>query len=872
MSEIHSSQRRQLSMRDSSVTQIHAEVPLAQAIGATDDQATVISSRPLGSSSDSPPLLPPLEVGKLLEGEQLGQFELRQFVGGGGMGVVFRGWDTTLNREVAVKVLSRDQSTDEESLRRFRNEAQSAARLDHPNIARVYGMGEDRGVNYIIFEFIEGVNLRDLVDRHGPLPLDEAIDYTLQVAEALDHASQRDVIHRDIKPSNVLITAEGNAKVVDMGLARLHQVEQTNDDLTASGVTLGTFDYISPEQARDPRSADVRSDLYSLGCSLYFMLVGQPPFPNGTVLQKLLQHQGDAPPDPRKLRHDLPAELIKLVSRLLAKAPAQRHQSPAELIGDLSGLRNRLFRQQQAAGTQWSIPKPRVPAILRRHAPWALPLLVLLATSLALDLYWTSADRAADLMPVQQSDREPASIPSLPPRTTVVVPDRAATKRGAVAPKTAPISDSSEADRTTPVAADKPRRATPGGSGDLPGATKGDGVSAAVTSNTKAGLLIVGDADGGATHPTLEEAIRSAASGDVIELRFDGVRDTSPIKLDHKKLTIRAAENFAPTIHFVQKAAGQGGSRQSMCDIDGGNLTLMHLAIEFDVPTDAPGVEWVLFNLRNVELLRLERCSITVGNPWNALNDASQTVVAAANHADAESTPESATAKSVSARQPINIELQNCIVRGEAMLARIGGGSSARVVCDNSLIAIADRVLDVTAPAVNSLSARFEFEARHLTLDTAGGLLSVNFASGNAENLAVDLRIADSILRSATGTALIQLHGLHAAEAGAAGITWSGNRNFYEGIDIFWDQQGGPAGANQLRFADWKSFWGPARESLPQQDAVVWDLPIARDRRASESVPADFKLSTSTANNPARDASSDGLDAGCLLQLLPSLP
>ena len=264
---------------------------------------------PLSDIGDDGPLLKPLEVGKMLEGERLGQFVLERYVGGGGMGVVFKALDTTLNREVAVKVLAHSQSHDEETLRRFKNEAQSAARLDHENIARVYYVGEDRGVHYIVFEFIEGVNIRDLVQQQGPLSLADAISYTLQVAEALAHASQRDVIHRDIKPSNVLITPEGRAKLVDMGLARLHQVEHPDNDLTASGVTLGTFDYISPEQARDPRSADVRSDLYSLGCSFYFMLTGRPPFPEGTVLQKLLQHQSEDPDDPRQFRPDLPNEI-----------------------------------------------------------------------------------------------------------------------------------------------------------------------------------------------------------------------------------------------------------------------------------------------------------------------------------------------------------------------------------------------------------------------------------------------------------------------------------------------------------------------------------------------------------------------------------
>jgi serine/threonine-protein kinase len=194
-------------------------------------------------------------------GQLLDHFELEALVGRGGMGTVYRARDTRLGRTVAVKVLSSDSGCDEELLARFKNEAQSAARLEHENVARVFHVGECGGVHYIVYEFIEGTNIRDLVDTEGPLPISDAVNYTLQIAETLAHAFERDVVHRDIKPSNIIVTASGQAKLVDLGLARLHQVEQSGDDLTASGVTLGTFDYISPEQAGDPRSADVRSDL-----------------------------------------------------------------------------------------------------------------------------------------------------------------------------------------------------------------------------------------------------------------------------------------------------------------------------------------------------------------------------------------------------------------------------------------------------------------------------------------------------------------------------------------------------------------------------------------------------------------------------------
>ena len=236
-------------------------------VSPCEDQPTVITRRPPLSTPSGQDALNPFEKWGLQPGDRLGHFNLVELVGGGGMGRVYRALDTRLARTVALKVLSPDQAADGNTLLRFQNEAQSAARLDHPNIARVYYVGEDRGIPFIVFEFIEGVNIRDLVAKRGPLPLGETVSYMLQVTAGLAHAASRNVVHRDIKPSNILITPQGTAKLIDLGLARLQRFEGPGDDLTASGVTLGTFDYISPEQARDPRAADVRSDVYSLGCT-----------------------------------------------------------------------------------------------------------------------------------------------------------------------------------------------------------------------------------------------------------------------------------------------------------------------------------------------------------------------------------------------------------------------------------------------------------------------------------------------------------------------------------------------------------------------------------------------------------------------------
>jgi serine/threonine protein kinase len=364
------------------------------------DELTVISRRPPVHSARSDITLGPRELGQTLVGRNLAHFQLIEFVGGGGMGAVFRASDTMLNRTVAVKVLSRDQGRDEETVKRFQNEAQSAARLDHENIARVYYVGEDDGWYFIVFEFIEGKNLRELVGEQGPLPVDQALQVILQISEALEHSATREVVHRDIKPSNVLLMPTGKAKLVDMGLARLRPLKSRDEDLTASGVTLGTFDYISPEQARDPRTADVRSDIYSLGCTWYYMLTGQPPFPEGTVLQKLLSHSSEAAPDPRRLRPDLPQELIPVMHKMLAKRPSDRYDLPADLISDLLMLAERLGLSTTTRGEAiWVTPRPTLWNRLQFHLPWVVPITVLLLMAMFWDPAWLDGSPTHSLSP-----------------------------------------------------------------------------------------------------------------------------------------------------------------------------------------------------------------------------------------------------------------------------------------------------------------------------------------------------------------------------------------------------------------------------------------------------------------------------------------
>jgi serine/threonine-protein kinase len=394
---------------------------------AHDDQPTIITNRPpiLVDSQVSDSAYRILQ-GTIMPGDMLGHFELVEYVGGGGMGRVFRAIDTSLARPVALKVLAPDQAADEETLLRFRNEAQSAARLDHENIARVHYVGEDHGLHYIVFEYIEGLNIRNLVEQKGPLAIPEAVGYTFQVAEALAHAAARDVVHRDIKPSNILITPDGRIKLIDMGLARLRRLSASDPDLTASGVTLGTFDYISPEQARDPRLADARSDIYSLGCTFFYMLAGRPPFPEGTVLQKLLQHQGDKPPDIREFRPELPDEASRILDKMLAKDPRNRYQQPDDLVRDLLVLAEQVgARTNRADGKAFSGTGP-IASLVYRHIPWIVPLVALVAIVAVLHVFWSAPAVEQDPWETPESAQRPWVKQPPAPRVEPPAPPEAA--------------------------------------------------------------------------------------------------------------------------------------------------------------------------------------------------------------------------------------------------------------------------------------------------------------------------------------------------------------------------------------------------------------------------------------------------------------
>lgn len=266
-----------------------------------------------------------------------GRYRIEREVGAGGMGTVYRAIDSQLNRVVALKILPKDKARNELLVKRFKSEGKAAAALRHENLVCVFDNGEIDGSLYIAMEFVDGIDGQDLVLRDGPLSVERSLNIIKQVAQGLQHAFQHHIVHRDIKPSNLLIDAQEHVKLADFGLARsLDEEEETN--ITRAGTTVGTVDYMPPEQARNSKDADFRSDIYALGATWYFLLIGKPPFPEGDVLNKLNQHANDPPPDPRKVNPEIPVGVVDVIHKMLAKSQKDRYQTPNELLDDLARL------------------------------------------------------------------------------------------------------------------------------------------------------------------------------------------------------------------------------------------------------------------------------------------------------------------------------------------------------------------------------------------------------------------------------------------------------------------------------------------------------------------------------------------------------
>ena len=262
-----------------------------------------------------------------------GRYEVLERIGAGGMAIVYKAKDLLLNRVVTIKVLRDQFVTDEDFIRRFRREAQSAASLSHPNIVSVYDVGKDGDTEYIVMEYVEGRNLKEIIREYAPLSTDQSINLGRQITEAIQNAHEHHIIHRDIKPHNILVTADGHAKVTDFGIARA----VSSATVTHTGDIIGSVHYLSPEQAKGLQSNE-QSDIYSLGIILYELITGKVPYDGETPITIALKHLQEQPILPSKINPRIEKEFESVIMRAIAKSPEQRYLSAKDLLEDLKHI------------------------------------------------------------------------------------------------------------------------------------------------------------------------------------------------------------------------------------------------------------------------------------------------------------------------------------------------------------------------------------------------------------------------------------------------------------------------------------------------------------------------------------------------------
>ena len=311
-------------------------------------------------------------VGQVLSG----RYELEELVGTGGMSGVYRAHDRLLARKVALKVLHAHYGDDEAHVERFRREARAVATLSHPNIVAVIDRGVHEGRQFIVFEYVDGENLKRLIEREGPLPVSTALELAIQIARGLSFAHGQGLVHRDVKPQNVLLNGEGAAKVTDFGIARSLDVQH---GMTQTGTVLGTSDYIAPEQAQG-RHVDEHSDIYSLGVVLYELLTTKVPFPGENFVAVAMRHINEPPPSVRDQRPDVPLRVDAALQTAMAKDPADRFPTMDAFCHELEACLSELSFDED--GTQIIAPPPVARRQRPRLSPW--PVLSLLVALLAI--------------------------------------------------------------------------------------------------------------------------------------------------------------------------------------------------------------------------------------------------------------------------------------------------------------------------------------------------------------------------------------------------------------------------------------------------------------------------------------------------------
>ena len=803
-----------------------SEPPVSASAAEEMAEAQTVIRGSSRAPADSPrPDRTPVAVTRVLLGQRLNHFLLEDLIGGGGMGAVFRARDEQLDRTVAIKVIP-FVGDDADLKRRFRNEAQSAAKLDHPCIARVFEVGNQDDWHYIVFEYVRGINIRDKVARDGVFSIDDAVYTTCQIGEAIQHAADRGIVHRDIKPSNILIGEGDQIKLVDMGLARSDNLE-VSEDMTASGVTLGTFDYISPEQARDPREADARSDIYSLGCTLYYMLTGRPPFPGGTMLQKLLSHGNSPPPDARLLRSEVSDDLMAVIRKMLAKLPEDRYQNAADLIADLREIANREGLQRTQAVAVPVLAEPSLALVwLRTHAPWMIAA-VLLGGSAAW-LQWSSrGSREAFRIDVPEVETTvarsaaasgtagPAETPPAPVEESAAGPEAAGEPVGSASseaggeisatgddPATDPPSGpermvptpdqqadvddgtaTGDADAATPstgtaAAGDTFNPESAGGDG-----SGGDGASDAIETIRVVGTDgPIGASDAGAgvaVTRTLTEALELARQRGTRRIEIGvPVLKSGPVVLRQDDISITSSVGRSTIVLESEDLLSM--QRSKMFTVGSNRVRFRDLNFVWRVPVgEVDG--GALFVIHPNRLVSMAGCTVTIEN-----SSRRDEVYAFEVLTDPQSDAASAFAGSAAGEGAdlplVAINLNDVVVRGEITMLHMDYAAELQLGWKNGLLAVSRRMIG-TAGALarpSATSGSIQLSLERLTACAPLGFVRMRLGPSGAYPVPIDRNAVASVFAVDTDAPYFEVTGLASLDREPPLLTLRGESNAYD--------------------------------------------------------------------------------------------
>lgn len=851
-------------------------------------------------------------------GCRLGHFLIEEAIGSGGMGAVFRAVDERLQRVVALKVLAPALSRDVGSVQRFLNEARSAARLDHDNIARVYFIGDDQGLHFIAHEFVTGRNVRDIIRESGPLEPADAVNYALQMASALNHTAAAGVVHRDIKPSNIIIAPNGRAKLVDLGLAKKQNSESVGE-LTIAGTTLGTFDYISPEQAKDPRNVDVRSDIYSLGCTVYHMLTGEPPYPEGTVLQKLLDHQGKDAPDPAAKNPRVPERLSQIVRKMMASDPRARYATPDELILDLLPIAASYgLRGTNPEGLVWTTTAPPKERFLEQHVGWVVTAAILLLMVFLINNFNRPGQRSPGNGPtVVQKNPQPSDPVSRPadaavnnssgpgnssgisttPRTNgMLTPERSIVDADVVP---TPIDDfPSFVSRPPMVDANEPS-ATVGANGVSPGGPAavarqpveaqkpkltGSESVATIPRNfddiqqpvepprAVPQISVLSETGEPKGFPTLEAAAADARDGAIIELRYNGSRGSleKPLRISNKKLTIRAARGYRPAVRFSPREIPAEGFETRMIDVAGGSVDLVNLDLEMSVRDEINTDSWALLSLAGSGRVRLEGVNITV--PSSGMRSAAVVEIV------------SGTDRSLDKMKMINsggtgmpplfdVRIGESLVAGACDLVVERDTAPCAVNIEGSVLALSGSVLAVYGSNdARADDAKVALSIEHATCILGRGLIHMDSGDLPRYLMPVSVTARNNIFAAGAAGQFVSMTGNTSPEDFRRLLQWDGDRNFYDRFETFWSVTSRRVTGTDsaFRFEDWKRALGDA-DSDANNSGIVWRRPWSEWSETFRRNPAAVKADdlALARGSLAVAGATDGSDVGADLARLP---